>query len=120
MNDQPDPTLKLFDSENLKSRLMGDEELVAQVLEACVPDINANFRDFVEAIQSGEVSDATVRIHAMKGASQNADLAAVSDLTQRIEESLRSGETGFALESIDRLEEMVGQTIGEVRQYLNN
>lgn len=120
MNDQPCDSLTLFDSENLKSRLMGDEELVAQVLEACVPDINANFRDFVEAIESGEINTATIRIHAMKGASQNADLTAVSELTQRIESSLRAGETEFARGSVDQLEEMVGQTIGEVRRYLNN
>ncbi|MBD5782128.1 Hpt domain-containing protein [Pelagicoccus sp. NFK12] len=110
----------LFDLESLKSRLMGDEELVAQVLEACVPDINANFRDFALAIQSGEVETATVRIHAMKGASQNADLVAVSELTQQIESSLRAGDTEFARQSVDRLEELVGQTIGEVRRYLNN
>lgn len=120
MNDRPCVSPKLFDSESLKSRLMGDEELVAQVLEACVPDINANFRDFVDAIESGEIRDATRRIHAMKGASQNADLKAVSDLTLCIEQSLRDGETEFARSSVAQLEEMVGQTILEVRRYLNN
>ncbi len=120
MNDLPSKKPKLFDAQNLRSRLMGDEELVAQVLDACVPEINANFRDFVDAIQSGEVATATVRIHAMKGASQNSDLTAVSLLTQRIEASLRAGETRFALESVDRLEALVGETIGEVRRFLNN
>lgn len=109
----------LFDAESLKSRLMGDEELVVQVLEACLPDINANFRDFVEALESGDFSTATQRIHAMKGASQNADLAAVAQLTLRIEDALRAGETKFAEDNVVRLERIVGQTIAEVRRYLN-
>ncbi|EDY81488.1 Hpt domain protein [Verrucomicrobiia bacterium DG1235] len=120
MPDRRETSLKLFDSDRLLSRLMGDEELAAQVLEACVPDINANFLEFVDAIESGEIGVATHRIHAMKGASQNADLSAVSALTFKIEESLRAGETSFALESIERLEGIVGETIGEVRRYLNN
>jgi len=99
---------------------MGDDELVAQVLEACVPDINANFKDFVEALELEEWDDATRRIHAMKGASQNADLTAVSLLTLEIEQSLRAGESAFARENVERLEEMVGATIGAVRRYLNN
>ena len=99
---------------------MGDDELVAQVLEACVPDINANFKDFVEALELEEWDDATRRIHAMKGASQNADLTAVSLFTLEIEQSLRAGESSFARESVERLEEMVGATIGAVRHYLNN
>ncbi len=118
MKDQTCDSPRLFDSDNLKSRLMDDEELIVQMLEACMPDLNANFRDFVEALELGEVEKATMRIHAMKGASQNADLTAVSELTLRIEQSLRSGETQFALESVERLEMLVGQTIGEMRRYL--
>lgn len=119
MQETNNDSTQLFDSESLRSRLMGDDELVSQVLEACVPDINANFKDFVEAVESGRWEDATLRIHAMKGASQNADLTAVSLLTLEIEQSLRSGESEFAKESVERLEEMVGATIGAVRDYLN-
>ncbi|MBK1878022.1 Hpt domain-containing protein [Pelagicoccus mobilis] len=120
MQDSTHDSPRLFDSESLRSRLMGDDELVAQVLEACVPDINANFKDFAEALESGEMKDATLRIHAMKGASQNADLTAVSLLALEIEQSLRAGQSRFARENVERLEEMVGETIGEVRRYLNN
>lgn len=120
MQENADDSLQLFDSESLRSRLMGDDELVSQVLEACVPDINANLKDFVDALESGRWDDATRRIHAMKGASQNADLTAVSRLTLEIEQSLRAGESSFALESVERLEDMVGATIGEVRRFLND
>lgn len=111
MNYSKNGSVILFDSENLRSRLMGDEELVAQVLEACVPDINANFRDFAEAIELGNLDAATFRIHAMKGASQNADLSAVSSLTSRIEQSLRRGESAFARDSVTLLESVVGETM---------
>ncbi|MDQ8187959.1 Hpt domain-containing protein [Pelagicoccus sp. SDUM812002] len=120
MSDQSSDSITLFDSKNLESRLMGDGELVSQVLEACVPDINANFRDFALAIEAGEIGLATLRIHAMKGASQNADLSAVSNLTFRIEKSLRGGDSKFALDSVDLLANMVSQTIGEIRSYLDN
>lgn len=120
MQDTQNDSPQLFDSESLRSRLMGDDELVSQVLEACVPDINANFKDFVEAVEAKKWDDATRRIHAMKGASQNADLKAVSLLTMQIEQSLRAGELDFALKNLDRLEDMVGETIGEVRRFLSN
>lgn len=98
---------------------MGDDELVSQVLEACVPDINANFLDFVDALSAGEIENATALIHAIKGVSQNADLTAVSEFTMKIEEALRAGQSSYALESVVLLEEMVGATIIAVRRYLN-
>lgn len=120
MTDRSKPPLGLFDSENLRSRLMDDDELVTQVLEACLPDLNANFRDYIEAVDSGEFDSARLCIHAMKGASQNAGLVEIAKLTIQIEESLRAGDTAFARESIDRLQGVVGDTIGAVRLYLNN
>lgn len=99
---------------------MGDSELVSQILEACVPDLNANFKDFVDAVEREEWDQATCRIHAMKGASQNADLTAVALLTLEIEHSLREGQSRLATESVGRLENLVSATIGEVRRYLTN
>lgn len=84
-----------------------------------MPDITANFLDFVDALIAGEFENATARIHALKGVSQNADLTAVSDITLKIEESLRAGQSSYALESVAQLEEMVGATIIAIRRYLN-
>ena len=111
---------QLFDAESLRSRLMGDDELVSQLLEACVPEINANFRDFVEALEEGNWDTAERRIHAMKGASQNADLVALSALTLTIERSLREGDSSVALQEVERLQQTLEATIGELRRYLNS
>lgn len=113
-------TKLLFDSSGLRARLMGDDELLVQVIESCVPDINANVREYASAITKGDARTATQCIHAIRDVSQNADLEALSALACRIEDSLLAGETAYAIENVERLEQTVGETLIAIRDFRLN
>lgn len=109
---------ELFLPEKLLSRLMNDESLLKEVLEACLPDLVRNNDAFENQMNSGDFPEATRTIHTIKGSAQNADLKRLALLSRDIETALSEGRTENAQSLKAELSRVVGETVQEVEGYL--
>lgn len=82
---------RVFSSNNLYQRLLGDRELVQMVLENFLKDVPPQVEMLAEALLTGELTEARRLTHKLKGASGNigGDLFAAELLC--IEEKLDAG-----------------------------
>lgn len=108
---------ELFASETLRSRLMDDEDLMKQVLDACLPDLQANGKIFSNQMEQGSFTEARRTIHSIKGSAQNSDLKVLAVLAGEIEESLREGRYDAACERRGELSKVVGDSVEAVEGY---
>ncbi|EDY83642.1 Hpt domain protein [Verrucomicrobiia bacterium DG1235] len=108
---------KFFIPETLLSRLMDDEDLMKEVLDACLPDLNDNVKLFSQQLEDGLYKEATRTIHTIKGSAQNSDLKALSLLSLEIEDALYSGLVDKARSLRPDLDEVVGNSIQAVERY---
>lgn len=110
--------LRLFVPESLLSRLMDDEELMRQVLDACLLDLGSNLELFKSQLASGDLVEACRIVHSMKGSAQNSDLKALASLTMEIEEALKNGDSDFARDRQEDLSSVVEDSIRAVEGYI--
>lgn len=112
--------LKLFVPESLLSRLMDDEDLMRQVLDACLPDLTSNLDLFKAKLADGDLVEARRVIHSMKGSAQNSDLKALAALTMEIEDALKNGDSDFARDRQEDLSSVVEDSIRAVEGYFTD
>lgn len=109
---------KLFIRESLLNRLMGDEDLVKQVLAACLLDLSSKLERFRQQLAEDSLVEARRTIHSIKGSAQNSDLAALLEISKEIEDLLSDGQSEKALSLQGELSQVVGESIRVVEQYL--
>jgi len=113
-------TQELFAPKTLLSRLMDDEELMKQVLDACLPDLTANHNRFVAELESDAFSEAIRTIHTIKGSAQNSDLKSLALLAKEIEEALKEERPEDAWAMREELSRVVGDSVQAVEGYFLN
>ncbi|MDQ8196878.1 Hpt domain-containing protein [Pelagicoccus enzymogenes] len=118
MKDSSRHELKLFAAESLLSRLMDDEELMRQVLQACLQDLSRNFELLKSSVEAGDESTASKVAHTLKGSAKNADLRALAAIALEIEEGLKAGDRVGVERRLEDLSTVVRDSIREVERYL--
>lgn len=108
----------LLDKEELLSRLMDDEDLAKQVLEACLPELQQKLEIFQGQLDDQSSMEAVKTIHSIKGTALNSGLTALSHVSRDIESALKEERR----ELVDSLRDdfvAVGQaTVQELQAYL--
>lgn len=106
-----------FLPESLLSRLMGDADLMKQVLDSCLPDLLANRLKYLELMDREAFGEARKTIHRIKGSALNSDFRALAVLAREIEDSLKSGYPEDAQARAEELSRVVDETVRAVEGY---
>lgn len=109
--------LKLFVPESLLSRLMDDEALVKEVLDACLPDLLNYLERFRKQLSEGDLDEARRSVHSIKGSAKNSDLRALASVASEIEDALAAGNEDVAWAKEGELAEVMRESIRAVEGY---
>ncbi|MDQ8187956.1 Hpt domain-containing protein [Pelagicoccus sp. SDUM812002] len=110
---------RLFAAETLRWRLMNDEDLMKDVMDACLIDLSSNFDRFAKQLTEGQIEEASKTAHAIKGSAQTSDLKALALLAAEIETALLSGDTAVAQGRLGALSKLVEDSIRAVKEYFS-
>jgi len=75
----------VFDRGGLRARLMGDDDLVAEIVKVFLKDAPGRIRDLEESVGAGDVERACAQAHRIKGAAANVGGMALSSVAAQIE-----------------------------------
>ncbi len=92
-------TIIVFDSSDILARLMGDRDLVKDVLAGYVEDMPRRFARLHEALEKDDAPLVRRHAHTIKGASANIGAYALRDLAAHMEKSVQAGD----METVSRL-----------------
>jgi CheY-like chemotaxis protein/HPt (histidine-containing phosphotransfer) domain-containing protein len=84
----------VFDRENFLRRVMGDEELATMVLNGFREDLPRLLGALETALETGDLSKATLQAHTIKGSAANVGAEALRGVAGRMEEDGRRGDLG--------------------------
>ncbi|MFQ5428621.1 MAG: response regulator, partial [Thermodesulfobacteriota bacterium] len=96
---------KVYDKEGFLERLMGDEDLAAEILEGYLQDIPGELSSLTEAMEKHDVKGLHSIGHAIKGASANVGALQVSEIAFEVEMAGKAGEMDKMEELLSRLRE---------------
>ncbi|MCP4213947.1 MAG: response regulator [bacterium] len=80
-----DPMPEVFDRPGLLDRIMGDEELLKNILETFVPDADNIITLLKEALGKQDFSELANHAHALKGAAANINAFALGEVAAEME-----------------------------------
>lgn len=104
----------IFDRVGMLERVMGDEELAAEIIEAFLTDMPRQIKGLREYLEAGDAAGAERQAHTIKGTSANMGGEALRALAFELEEAAKAGN----LESMKtRLDELVA-TFEELKQAM--
>jgi len=96
---------KIFDKAALLNRMLGDDELVREVIETFLGDIANKINELRQATDSGDLSRVRDLAHAVKGAAVNASTAVLGDLAFQMEKAGESADLNKAMALMPQIEE---------------
>ncbi len=88
----PGQPSQLFDRAALLARLMGDDELVDEVVDIYLEDIPTRIEALRECLEAGDAAGAERQAHTIKGASANVGSDALRDLAADLERAGKKGD----------------------------
>jgi HPt (histidine-containing phosphotransfer) domain-containing protein len=97
-HENPHPVVKeedtssIFDREALFNRLMGDEELMRDVLATYLHEIPSLFSQLKTSLDSGDVKTSERLVHTIKGSSANLGAEALRGVAAGLEKFTRDGD----------------------------
>ncbi len=110
----------LFDKATLGRRLMDDDELMRQVLEASIIDLNTNFKTFLDKFHTEQDLEALNLIHTIKGSAQNVNFGSLAKIAMDIESDFRSNNAVAAKGKIEDLQDSLRKTTVAVNHFLSH
>jgi CheY-like chemotaxis protein/HPt (histidine-containing phosphotransfer) domain-containing protein len=103
------PTVAVFDYSALSERLSGDEALTREIIETFLDDMPQQIDALRDAIDSGDILQATKQAHKIKGVAANVEGIAVSALSAEMEQSGKNGELEPLRQNMAELEQRYTQ-----------
>ncbi len=92
----------IFDRAKLLERLMGDSHILTTVLDGFIDDIPRQINQLATLIENGQMDDARIRVHGIKGASATVCAERMSAQCAQMEQLAKQGdETALALGVIE-------------------
>ncbi|MAY42701.1 MULTISPECIES: response regulator [unclassified Neptuniibacter] len=83
---------QVWDRESALSRMMGQEEMLASLLDIFIVDAAPIMQQLREYIEAGDMDNAGKTAHAMKGMAANLSALQLQELSAKLEKSAKSGE----------------------------
>ena len=97
----------VFNLEDLKRRLMGDDEIVKAVIEAFIGEMPSQLELLKQEIEASNIDGATAMAHKIKGAAANVGGEALSQVALRLESAGREGDLREMVDAFPELETQV-------------
>ena len=94
-----DPALPIFDNADLLDRLSDDDDLAKEVLRIVRETVPLKIASLRAARERGDMQEAFMDAHGMKGLAMNASCKALADVSLQMEAAAKSGD----LPALDRL-----------------
>ncbi|MFQ5354690.1 MAG: response regulator, partial [Thermodesulfobacteriota bacterium] len=98
-------SLSVYDKEGFMERLMGDEDIAADILEGFLLDIPGQLSSLTEALDRGDVREVRDIGHSIKGASANVGAAVVHEAAFEIEKAGKAADIEKAKDCLAALRE---------------
>jgi PAS domain S-box-containing protein len=93
---------RIFDRAKLLERLMGDSHILTTVLDGFIDDIPRQINQLATLIENGQMDDARIRVHGIKGASATVCAERMSAHCAQMEQLAEQGDkTALALGVIE-------------------
>lgn len=92
-----------FDKSGLLEKLMGDEELLKEVVATFKRDVNDRIARLEGFIKSGNMAEAAREAHTIKGAALNICARYLGEYARETEEACKKGDSGRADDALKRL-----------------
>jgi CheY-like chemotaxis protein/HPt (histidine-containing phosphotransfer) domain-containing protein len=110
--------LPVWDREGMLERVMGDQELVENIIEVFVDDIPLQIEKLRGYLDAQDAHQVEHRAHTIKGAAANVGGEALKDVARAIEQAGRNEDLGAARASMAELEVQFATLDGIIRAYL--
>lgn len=85
-----------FDREDLLRRLMGDEELLREVLDMVMQDVPNSIAELSVCLAANDLQTARAKAHALKGLAMNAGCLGLAEVGKQLEQACREADRGRA------------------------
>ena len=83
---------RIWDKAGLMDRLMGDEDLAKEIVEAFLEDIPTQFQVLRECLEREDVRNAERLVHTIKGVSANVGGEGLREAASQLEKALKTGD----------------------------
>ncbi len=90
IQDEKTSVLPVFDYNNLKRKMMGDEKLTKQILHAFYPSLQEKIEEMSEAIRNGQQEKIARLAHNLKGSTGNVGAMQLHKTLEYVEKTARS------------------------------
>ncbi len=94
----------VFDKATLLNRVLGDEDLVREIIEVFLGDIPKKIIALKQALDDGDATQVQDQAHAVKGAAMNASASALRDVAFQMEQAGESGDMNKAVSLMPEIE----------------
>jgi HPt (histidine-containing phosphotransfer) domain-containing protein len=101
---EPEPAAPAFDRHSLLERLMGDEELVADVVVAFLQEGPGQVEAIADAHARGDIAATQRLAHRVKGAAANLSALRLQQIASALETACREGRADRAALLVPRLQ----------------
>ncbi|MBF0470099.1 MAG: Hpt domain-containing protein [Gammaproteobacteria bacterium] len=109
MHEDNTTTPPLFDLENLKQRVMGNEALLQQLLQLFLSDMPRQIELLKSAVAAEDIPLATAHAHKIKGGAANIGAVPMSLLAKEIEFSGKEGDLEQMQQQVPQLETLFSE-----------
>lgn len=104
LEEDPQPSLMVFDRAALLDRLMGDEEIVAEIMEAFLTDMPQQIGALRNYLEVGDAAGAERQAHTIKGAAANVGGEVLAALASELEQAGKTGDLERILSKLPMLQ----------------
>ncbi len=116
--DQSAFAAKVWNMDEMKQRLMNDEDLVKMILAGFLEDIPTQVTLLLRYIRESDLQLAERQAHSIKGAAANVGGECLKEIAFKMEKAGKSGDLKFLKKSIKELESEFQRLKGELTEYL--
>lgn len=104
------PLIDTQQFESLCQLAAGDNDFIASVIDAFLPQLERIPGEVREALAGGDEEDVARLAHSLKGSSANVGAQDVSEICRNLEKAARGGDLSAAGALADQLEEVARET----------
>lgn len=108
----------IFEISDLKNRLMGDQELINNLLIDAMEDLPKQIDNLEKLINEGDLNKIELQAHSIKGSASNLSAQSVTLLAKFIEEAAGDGEIGLIHKFFPELKKQFKALKTEVDKFL--
>jgi len=108
----------VFDIEDLRERLMGDEEIIAELLSGAMGDLPEQIKNLQKLLKGNDADKIEIQAHSIKGTAANMGGMALKAVAYEIEKGAESEDLKIARDLFSLLEDQFDLLKRKVEKYL--